>query len=80
MMYTYRKIILVIWIIFTLVMGFFALKMPSILQGSGFEMEESSYDKTNELLENRFGQSASPYIILFENKDNLEEKDKLSIE
>ncbi|OCA90146.1 MMPL family transporter [Pradoshia sp. D12] len=75
MMYTYRKIILVIWIIFTLVMGFFALKMPGILQGSGFEMEESSYDKTNELLEDRFGQSASPYIILFENKDNLEEKD-----
>ncbi len=75
MLYTYRKIILAIWIIFTLAMGLFALKMPGILQGSGFEMEESSYDKTNELLEEKFDQSASPYILLFENKENLAEKD-----
>ena len=74
-MYTYRKIILTIWIIFSLVMGFFALKMPAILQGSGFEMENSSYAKTNELLEEKFGQSASPYIILFENKNHLNEDD-----
>ena len=73
MIYTYRKLILTVWIIFTLILGFFALKMPGILQGSGFEMEESSYAKTNELLEEKFGQSSAPYLILFENKEHLKE-------
>ena len=75
MIHKFRKIILSIWIIFTLTLAFFALKLPGILQGSGFEMEESSYAKTNELLEERFGQSSSPYIVLFENKNQLNEED-----
>ena len=70
-MYTYRKALVIFWTIFTIIMGFFALKMPGILQGSGFEMKDSSYDQANKLLEDHFGQSSSPYIVLFENKDNL---------
>ena len=70
-MYTYRKALVVFWTILTIIMGFFALKMPGILQGSGFEMKDSSYDQANKLLEDHFGQSSSPYIVLFENKDNL---------
>ena len=74
-MYTYRKTIVIAWIILTITMGFFALKMPGILQGSGFEMKGSSYDRANQLLEDHFGQSSSPYIVLFENNSNLNEED-----
>ncbi len=70
-MYTYRKAVVTFWIILTITMGFFALKMPGILQGSGFEMKDSSYDRANKLLEEHFGQSSSPYIVLFENSDKL---------
>ncbi|WP_455662202.1 MMPL family transporter [Pradoshia sp.] len=70
-MYTYRKAVVTFWVILTITMGFFALKMPGILQGSGFEMKDSSYDRANKLLEEHFGQSSSPYIVLFENSDNL---------
>lgn len=74
-MYTYRKGLVLFWIIFTITMGFFALKMPGILQGSGFEMKDSSYDQANQLLEDHFGQSSSPYIVLFENSEKLSEEE-----
>jgi len=74
-MYTYRKIIVTIWIIFAAVMGYFAFQMPDILKGSGFEMADSSYADTNKLLEDEFGQSSSPYIILFEKPANVSKKD-----
>ena len=73
-MYTYRKMLVIFWIVLTITMGFFALKMPGILQGSGFEMKDSPYDRANKLLEKHFGQSSSPYIVLFENNDNLSEE------
>lgn len=73
-MYTYRKMLVIFWIVLTITMGFFALKMPGILQGSGFEMKDSPYDRANKLLEEHFGQSSSPYIVLFENNDNLSEE------
>jgi len=66
--------LVIFWIVLTITMGFFALKMPGILQGSGFEMKDSPYDRANKLLEEHFGQSSSPYIVLFENNDNLSEE------
>ena len=46
-------------------MGYFAIQLPSILSGSGFEME-GSYATTQTVLEEEFNQNPRPLILLFE--------------
>ncbi|KAA9023667.1 MMPL family transporter [Niallia endozanthoxylica] len=46
-------------------MGYFAIKLPIILSGSGFEME-GSYAATQKVLEEEFNQDPRPLILLFE--------------
>jgi len=46
-------------------MGYFAFQLPSILSGSGFEME-GSYATTQKVLEEEFNQTSSTVILLFE--------------
>ena len=64
-----KKLIAITWIILTVIMGYFAFQLPSILTGSGFEME-GSYADTQKILEEEFDQSANSIILLFE-KDKM---------
>lgn len=68
-MYRFRKSVTTIWIIFAIIMGIFAFQLPSILSGSGFEME-GGYSKTQEILEKEFKQSSRTIILLFESEKN----------
>lgn len=66
--YRNRKFVLIIWIIIIASFGFFALKLPSILSGNGFEFK-GDYSKTRQILEKDFGQANSTIILVFQ-RDN----------
>ncbi len=72
--YRYRKWVLTIWI---LIIGFsvvFALKLPSVLSGNGFEYK-GEYNETRNLLENEFGQAKSSIILVFQRDSSVNEHD-----
>lgn len=62
--YRYRKWVLGIWGIIILGFGLFALKLPTVLSGNGFEFK-GEYNLTKEILEKDFGQPKSSIILLF---------------
>jgi len=71
--YRNRKWVLTIWILVISMFGFFALKLPTILSGNGFEYK-GEYNETRKLLEENFGHAKSSIILVFEkdkaNSDN----------
>lgn len=73
-MYNYRKGIILFWILFIALTSFYAFKLPSILTGSGFEME-GSYQKTETVLKEVFNQETDLYVLLFENKNEEKKQD-----
>ncbi|WP_338472880.1 MMPL family transporter [Niallia sp. XMNu-256] len=73
-MFKLKKTIAMIWIILTVIMGYFAFQLPSILTGSGFEME-GSYAETQKILEEEFDQSANSIILLFEKDQDASASD-----
>lgn len=62
--YRKRKWVLLIWLFIILASGFFALKLPEVLSGNGFEYN-GEYNQTKKLLEKDFGQPKSSIILLF---------------
>nr|WP_207627629.1 MMPL family transporter [Neobacillus sp. MM2021_6] len=70
--YRNRKWVLVIWIAVICVLGFFALKLPSVLSGNGFEYK-GEYAATRKVMENNFGQAKSSIILVFEKKQTVSE-------
>jgi putative drug exporter of the RND superfamily len=66
--FRFRYFILIIWLLFISIFGYFALHLPDVLSGNGFEYN-GEYNETKMLLEKEFGQDNTPVIILFE-KDN----------
>lgn len=72
-MYKFRKPLFIFWIVFVICTGMFASKLPSVLGGSGFEMD-GSYSKTEKILQDEFKRSPDTYIILFEKKKNQSKK------
>lgn len=48
--YRYRKWVLALWILLIGISGVFALKLPSVLSGNGFEYK-GEYNETRKLLE-----------------------------
>ncbi|MBM7714128.1 MMPL family transporter [Siminovitchia sp. FSL H7-0308] len=66
--YKQRKLVLFAWIVITAVFGFFALKLPSVLEGSGFEYN-GMYNEVENKLEKEFDIPQSSTILLFEKKD-----------
>lgn len=78
--YKYRKLVLAFWAVIVLFFGFFALKLPSVLGGSGFEYN-GSYQEVEGILEKDFGHPTSSLILLFEKDQTGSNKDfKLFIE
>lgn len=59
-----RKWVLSIWVVIIAVLAFFALKLPTVLSGNGFEYQ-GEYKQTNRLLEKDFRQPKSSIILLF---------------
>ena len=63
--YRNKKWVLLIWIAAILFFGLFALKLPTVLSGNGFEYK-GEYNQTRKLLEKDFGHPTSSIIIVFE--------------
>ncbi len=68
-MHRFRKLILIVTLFVAIFLGYFGLKLPEVLEGDGFETD-GSYAATNHLLEENFGQSTSPYVVMFYNDEN----------
>jgi putative drug exporter of the RND superfamily len=62
--YQKRKLVLLIWSILILVFSFFALRLPTVLSGNGFEYQ-GEFKETKQILEKDFGQPKSSIILLF---------------
>ncbi|MFF2450701.1 MMPL family transporter [Neobacillus sp. NPDC058068] len=62
--YRNRKWMLMVWILAIFLFGFFALKLPSVLSGNGFEYK-GEYNETQKTLEKDFGQAKSSIILVF---------------
>lgn len=63
--YRNRKRILTLWFLIIVLFGFFALKLPSVLSGNGFEYK-GEYNETKNILEKDFSQAKSSIILLFQ--------------
>lgn len=68
--FRYKKSVIVTWIVIIAVLGFFALKLPSVLSGNGFEYD-GEYKETKRILDVEFGQPKSTIIVLFEKEKNV---------
>lgn len=66
--------VLSIWLAAIFILGFFALKLPTVLSGNGFEYS-GSYKETRHLLEKEFGFSKSSIILVFERNKNVGDKE-----
>lgn len=73
--YRYRKAVLVIWVIFAILFGMMALKLPNVLSGSGFETE-GSFSKVEDILKEDFHQPQSSMMLIFES-DTYKTEDKV---
>ncbi|KZE66048.1 hypothetical protein AWM68_06635 [Fictibacillus phosphorivorans] len=65
--YRFRVLIITFWILTTIVLGFFAVKLPSILSGSGFEMD-GSFSKVENILQEKFDQPKSSVMLIFDSE------------
>ncbi|WP_223593052.1 MMPL family transporter [Neobacillus bataviensis] len=71
--YQKRKLILGLWIAIIIFFGFFALQLPSVLSGNGFEFK-GDYSETRRILEQDFGQPKSSIILVFEKEKQISEE------
>ncbi|PFP30312.1 hypothetical protein COJ96_06265 [Bacillus sp. AFS073361] len=74
LIYEKRKWVLVSWSLIILLLGLFALKLPSVLSGNGFEYN-GEYNKTRNLLEQDFGYAKSSIILVFEKDKAISDED-----
>lgn len=67
----FAKSIIAIWLVLFIVMAYFAIQLPSKLQGDGFFVKDDHIRVTEELSET-FGLPAKTIFVLFENKTDEE--------
>ncbi|MFB3162958.1 MMPL family transporter [Neobacillus sp. 179-J 1A1 HS] len=72
--YRYRKWVLALWLLLIGISGVFALKLPSVLSGNGFEYK-GEYNETRKLLERDFGQAKSSIILVFQRDSSVSDDD-----
>ncbi|WP_071459796.1 MMPL family transporter [Bacillus massilinigeriensis] len=65
MVYRNRLKVIILWVAILAGLGFFALKLPDVLSGNGFEYD-GEYKKTQSILQEDFGYPDSSIILLFE--------------
>jgi putative drug exporter of the RND superfamily len=68
-----KKTIIFLWIIMIAILGFFALKLPSVLSGNGFEYK-GEYQQTRKILDEEFGRPKSTILVLFEKEKKVSKK------
>lgn len=73
---TNAKSIALIWLLFFVAMGIFAIQIPNKLEGDGFFVDEDHIKVTEELADT-FGLPAKTIFVLFEDKSNGEIKQAL---
>ncbi|MDM5316327.1 MMPL family transporter [Fictibacillus sp. b24] len=66
--YRFRVLIITFWVLTTIVLGFFAVKLPSILSGSGFEMD-GSFSKVENIFQEKFEQPKSSVMLVFDSEE-----------
>jgi putative drug exporter of the RND superfamily len=72
--YRHRKTVLSLWLLIIALSVVFALKLPSVLSGNGFEYK-GEYNETRMLLEKEFGHAKSSIILVFERKSTVNDRD-----
>lgn len=71
-----HKWILSLWIVLTVVMGYFAIQLPSLLEGDGFRTE-GEFEEVEDVLNETFDFPASTLLVLFENQTDDQIADTL---
>lgn len=90
--YKYKNSVILVWVGIIVFFGFFALRLPSVLSGNGFEFD-GEYKQTKEIIEEDFGQHPSSVIVLYEKeggaseekwqsfiKDSFEKAEKIAVD
>lgn len=72
--FKYKKTVIGIWAFIIIAFGFFALQLPSVLSGNGFEFD-GEYKETRQILDEDFEQAKSTIILLFEKENSVSEDD-----
>ncbi len=75
LLFRYKKTIIFLWCILAIALGLFAWKMPSILEGSGFETE-GSFNETQTILKEDFNQPKSSMTIVIESESYETDSDE----
>nr|WP_263328478.1 MMPL family transporter [Neobacillus sp. Marseille-Q6967] len=73
-MYKHRKWVLLFWAIVIIFSVIFALKLPSVLRGNGFEYK-GEYNVTRNLLEEEFDHPKSSIIFVFQKEKTVSEQE-----
>ncbi|CAN7406215.1 MMPL family transporter [Paenibacillus sp. LjRoot153] len=67
----YPKIILLIWVMFFLCLGFYAPKLPTVLKDHGL-ISDGAFAKVQETLASDFHIPANPIILVFEKNNKID--------
>ncbi len=70
----YYKFSLIVWVILTVGLAFYALDLPSKLKGDGFEMD-GEYEKVQQILTEDFDSPESTMLVVFEKSEGSADKD-----
>ncbi|UII56353.1 MMPL family transporter [Cytobacillus spongiae] len=71
--YRFRKIIIIIWVLVIGFFSFYAVKLPSVLGGNGFEYD-GEFRKTKQILQEDFNQAESSIILFFEKEAEISDE------
>lgn len=77
-LYRFRKIVLFLFLAMTIALSFIAIKLPTILGGSGFEMD-GSFKKVQNTLQQNFDAPKSTMILLFDSTEYAPEDEKYQL-
>lgn len=77
-LYRFRKIVLFLFLAITIALSFIAIKLPTILGGSGFEMD-GSFKKVQNTLQQNFDAPKSTMILLFDSTEYAPEDEKYQL-
>ncbi|AKG05414.1 hypothetical protein AAV35_011990 [Salimicrobium jeotgali] len=72
-----RALLLTLWLIAFVVLGYFALDLPSLLEGDGFRTD-GEYEEVQEILTDDFDRPESTILVLFEQADDGKIEDTLN--
>ncbi|WP_102336403.1 MMPL family transporter [Salimicrobium jeotgali] len=72
-----RALLLTLWLIAFVVLGYFALDLPSLLEGDGFRTD-GEYEEVQEILTDDFDRPESTILVLFEQADDGKIEDTLT--